>query len=330
MKDYLKDAAREQKVVITDTENNVSVFGIATQVDTSEVDMAADVIDIFMTAEKTDSAIEELSKDLKKVVSYDVKLWAKTNGDENTKKMIQPAAGKSVVVKLPIAADADLSTLRIYHVKGDGSRSLVYPYTISYEGGTTYAVFEVSSFSEFIAYAEKSKNSGGTDGGGGGMTIDPGDIFWKGTEIDIGKEGETKVIIDIDKVKDKQIPKEIIEKIIDKGKDLVVKEGGKDTTLTNEDLKKLTLTENSYTLAELLALIEKANKPAVTPTPTPTEKPTEPTDPTEPTAKKCWLCGACPMFLGICLWIWLAIAIVVVAVVVIIVVRKKKKNDKNE
>ncbi len=71
--------------------------------------------------------------------------------------------------------------------------------------------------------------------------------------------------------------------------------------------------------------------PGDTQTPTPTQTPNDnaPNQP-EPTEKdKCNLCGFCPMFLGLCIFIWIAILVLVILLIVIIVAATKPKKCKN-
>ncbi len=98
------------------------------------------------------------------VLSVDVKLVAKiyTNKDDEkpiSMEVVQPKDGKTVTVKLLIPSGYDLETLEIWHVKDNGSRSRITQFTLTTQGGKTYAVFEVASFSHFVFFAEQS--SGG-------------------------------------------------------------------------------------------------------------------------------------------------------------------------
>ncbi len=60
----------------------------------------------------------------------------------------------------------------------------------------------------------------------------------------------------------------------------------------------------------------------------PADPGSEPDDKPAPDTK-CWLCGFCPMPLGLCIFIWLAIILAVIVITVIIILAAKPKKCKN-
>ncbi|MEG1858429.1 MAG: S-layer homology domain-containing protein, partial [Pseudoflavonifractor sp.] len=120
---------------------------------------AKTVVTVEVKDEKP-AALPPIPAGKQETLSVNVKLVAKifandTDTDPISTENVQPKSGKKVLVKLLLPSGFKLETLEIWHVKDSGSRSRISDFWLVTEPDGSYAVFEVSSFSHFVFFAEK-------------------------------------------------------------------------------------------------------------------------------------------------------------------------------
>ncbi len=138
-------------------EEYVAVYGLVTKVDTSNIadfDIASER-KIYVEAVKLENNDFDEAEDNHEVLcSYDIKLYAAiiVDGVENEGQQIQPNAGESVVVTIPLGYNVDSTEMRLYHIEDDGTITSIDGITYSTsEAGMAYATFSTYSFSTFLA-----------------------------------------------------------------------------------------------------------------------------------------------------------------------------------
>ncbi len=140
---------------------NVEVAGLAEKVElpTESASAPKTVISVVMADSRPDTMppvptgkIEALSVDVKLVASiFDDPDAAEAAAVEQ----VQPKPGEAVLVKLKVPSGYKNDTLELWHVRDSGGRSRIEDFWLVTEADGTYAVFEVSSFSHFVFFAEK-------------------------------------------------------------------------------------------------------------------------------------------------------------------------------
>ena len=140
------------------------------------------IVAVELKVEEPPAAIKPAVPEGKaQALSVDVKLIAtkldSSGQQEGQTEFIQPDSGETVLVKLLLPTGYQLDTLEIVHVKDNGAQYPVHDFHIVTESDGSYAVFEVSSFSHFVLFAEKVSvpptPPTPDDGGHSGGTVTP-------------------------------------------------------------------------------------------------------------------------------------------------------------
>ncbi len=179
--EYAALMAHLEYVNTAETANtNVEVAGLAGKVELPAESASAPktVICVVMT-ESGPEIMPPTPAGKDEALRVDIKLVAKIYDDAaaadmpTAQEMVQPKAGERVLVKLKVPDGYRNDTLEIWHVKDNGGRSRIGDFWLVNETDGVYAVFEVSSFSHFVFFAEKTLTEG-SGGAGAGAHLAPG------------------------------------------------------------------------------------------------------------------------------------------------------------
>ena len=150
---------------------NVEVAGLAEKVELPAESASAPktVISVVMADSKPET-MPPVPAGKTEALSVDIKLVAKIYDNATdtpiAQEQVQPKNGEAVLVKLKVPSGYQNDTLELWHVKDSGGRSRIEDFWLVTEADGTYAVFEVSSFSHFVFFAEKETTPPTPDDGG--------------------------------------------------------------------------------------------------------------------------------------------------------------------
>lgn len=145
---------------------SVEVVGLAEKVALpADSVMAPKTVVCVVMEESRSAATPPAPAGKTEALSVDVKLVADIYGAADdeipvAREPVQPKENERVLVKLKVPSGYRNDTLEIWHVKDNGARSRISDFWLVTEADGAYAVFEVSSFSHFVLFAQ-SVYSGG-------------------------------------------------------------------------------------------------------------------------------------------------------------------------
>ena len=156
----------------------VEVAGLAEKVELpGESASAPKTVISVVLSDSRPEAMPPVPAGKSEAMSVDLKLMASIydtleGGEPTSTEPVQPKRGERVLVKLKVPSGYRNDTLEIWHVRDNGGRSRIGSFWLVTEEDGIYAVFEVSSFSHFVFFAERIS----TGGGGGGSGSSPSKV----------------------------------------------------------------------------------------------------------------------------------------------------------
>ncbi len=318
LNEYKKQFA--QYVEVKDTDNGITVYGMHSKVDMTnvpDIEMVETVV-LSIKAIPTDTVIENIPSNKMKFKSFDVKMFAKAGMNEPV--VVQPKANETVVAEIPLGEIDDVSQIVIYHVKDNGSRKRVKNSDVLYEvkeNNQTVAKITTSSFSEFQFLIDKVETPNNIGGSSNNVKN-----FWTDVKIEILYKNQTEIVANMGERGYSSVPDYVFKALQEVDKTLTLKFNEGDIVVSSDDLKNLEITSDSYDYESLLKLL---NRSVVTPTPEPTEKPVDPEKPTD-NKENCLICSNVAVVLGLCSLHFVVAVVVIAMVVVLAIIFSKKKK----
>ena len=174
--------------------DNIEVIGIVEKVDIDGVTGENVVIYLTVNEEQPNNElldeIKNTTKEKPLIVSYDIKLLAKTDSEES---LIQPKPGETLIIKIELECDILINTLQLFHINSKDEIIEIKNKYITVEDGKTYLSFEIDSFSYFLIYAQKKENEKDTEEEPEGDTEkDSGGDSKKDPEVDTGGSDDSR------------------------------------------------------------------------------------------------------------------------------------------